>query len=61
MLDLPVQIWHYTNVWTLNVVTDGRAITRVELDPERRLPDFRRTNNTWVRPEAEAEATTGDE
>ncbi len=61
IIDLPVQVWHYTNVWTLNVETDGRAITRVELDPERRLPDFRRTNNTWVRPEAEAAPTETDE
>jgi hypothetical protein len=25
------------------------------------LPDFRRTNNTWVRPEAEAAPTESDE
>ncbi len=53
-LTLPVQIWHYTNLWTLNVETDGRVIKRVTVDPDRRLPDVRRTNNTWQAPVEEA-------
>ncbi len=66
-MNLPVQIWHYTNLWAVNVETDGKAIKSVVVDPERRLPDVRRTNNTWRAPveeesteEGSTEAAEGD-
>ncbi|MDP1563874.1 MAG: M1 family metallopeptidase [Pirellulaceae bacterium] len=55
---LPVQIWHYTNLWTATVETGGKAIKKVVIDPDRRLPDVRRTNNTW-RATTEEEGASG--
>jgi hypothetical protein len=30
--------------------TNGKTLTRIELDPDKRLPDIDRTNNTWGQP-----------
>ena len=46
---LPVQIWHYTNRWVFRVSTDGKGVQQVIVEPDRRLPDSRRTNNRWQR------------
>lgn len=51
---LPVEIWHYTNRWSFSIDTDGKPIKRVRLDPQRKLPDASRGNNTW-QPPAKAE------
>jgi hypothetical protein len=53
-VSLPVQIWHYTNLWTTRIPTDGKAVHRVLLDPERVLPDSRRRNATWKAPQVSA-------
>lgn len=63
-MKLPVQVWHYTNLWTVNVETDGKKIQRVIVDPDRRLPDTKRTNNTWRAPveeESESEGSDTDD
>jgi hypothetical protein len=54
-LQLPVQIWHYSNEWVTTIDTEGQTIQKVVVDPDRRLPDFRRTNNTWQRPANESD------
>jgi len=43
---LPVEIWFSTNQWTTVWDTDKR-ITKVELDPNERLPDSDPKNNVW--------------
>jgi hypothetical protein len=47
---LPVEIWHWTNEWSAEIPTAGRRITKVEVDPEQKLPDRDRANNTWDAP-----------
>lgn len=58
---LPVQIWHYTNRWQFRVPTEGKLIRQVMIDPDRRLPDSRRTNNRWQRAASEEESSSGDD
>lgn len=50
---LPVYIWHYTNLWETDIPTEGRAIAKVTVDPNRVMPDLDRKNNIWTRPEEE--------
>ena len=50
--DYPAEVWstnttHYMRRYT----TNGKTLTRLELDPDKRLPDVDRTNNTWGQPE----------
>lgn len=52
-VSLPVQVWHYTNQWVFRVPTEGKSIQQVVVDPDRRMPDSRRTNNRWKKAEAE--------
>lgn len=44
-LDLPVEVWQRGPLWTFNLPTTSR-IEEVVLDPDKRLPDVNRANNT---------------
>jgi len=44
-VDLPVEIWQRGPVWTFKVPSTSR-ITEVDLDPDKKLPDVNRKNNT---------------
>jgi hypothetical protein len=44
-LDLPVEIWQRGAEWTFRVNTTSK-ITDVVLDPDKKLPDVNRQNNT---------------
>jgi hypothetical protein len=46
MLSLPVEIWQRGERWTFDVPTTSE-IKQVSIDPEKKLPDFDRSNNTW--------------
>jgi hypothetical protein len=54
-VDLPVQIWHYTNQWTTTVPLEGKSIRRVLLDPNGYLADSRPSNHLWQAPQPEPE------
>ncbi len=56
-VDLPVQIWYYTNLWTSEIAVGDRQISSVTIDPDRVMPDLDRDNNRWERPAAETPAT----
>lgn len=58
-VDLPVYVWHYTNLWTTQVSTDGKTISKIIIDEDGALPDVDRDNNEWTRPEDESD-TEGD-
>ncbi|MGI9013714.1 MAG: M1 family metallopeptidase [Phycisphaerales bacterium] len=45
---LPVEVWYNTNSFR-DSWASGRAIIRVEIDPEEVFPDIDRANNMWVR------------
>jgi hypothetical protein len=47
---LPVEAWSTTRQWTAAWDSQGKPIVRVELDPDGRLPDVNRANNTWQKP-----------
>jgi hypothetical protein len=44
-INLPVEVWQRGGEWTFNVNTTSR-ITDVVLDPDKKLPDVNRQNNT---------------
>jgi hypothetical protein len=44
-LDLPVEVWQRGAEWTFMVPTTSR-VTDVVLDPDKKLPDFNRQNNS---------------
>ena len=44
-VDLPVEVWQRGPVWTFKV-TSTTKITDVILDPDKKLPDVNRKNNT---------------
>jgi hypothetical protein len=46
MLSMPVEIWQRGPRWTFDVPTTSE-IKQVTVDPEKKLPDFDRSNNTW--------------
>ena len=51
--DYPAEVWstntmHYMRRYNLN----GKTLTRIELDPDNRLVDIDRANNTWGTPAA---------
>ncbi len=46
-VELPAEIWSRSSEWTTSVKLDGRAIQRVEIDPEGVYPDIDRSNNVW--------------
>jgi hypothetical protein len=53
--DYPAEVWstnttHYMRRYNVS----GKTLTRIELDPDKRLVDIDRTNNTWGTPAAAA-------
>ena len=45
-IDLPVEIWQRGREWAFGVPTTSE-ITEVILDPDKKLPEWNRDNNTW--------------
>lgn len=45
-INLPVEVWQRGAEWTFGVPTTSE-IKEVILDPDKKLPDFNRDNNTW--------------
>ncbi|MDB5232798.1 MAG: family peptidase [Chitinophagaceae bacterium] len=45
-MHLPVEIWQHGNTWRFRTASTDK-ITRVTLDPDKRLPDVTPLNNTW--------------
>ena len=45
-INLPVEVWQRGGLWTFTVPTTSE-IKEVTLDPDNKLPDFNRTNNSW--------------
>lgn len=45
---IPVDVWMRNKTWTVNYPT-SEALSKVELDPERVLPDVDESNNTWTK------------
>ena len=48
-LSLPVEIWQRGAKWKFEVPTTSE-IKQVVLDPDKKLPDWDRSNNTWKKP-----------
>jgi hypothetical protein len=46
ILSLPVEVWQRGGKWTFDVPTLSE-VKLVSVDPEKKLPDFDRSNNTW--------------
>jgi hypothetical protein len=49
--DYPAEVWstntvHYIRQYRFN----GKRVVKVEIDPEKRIPDIDRSNNTWMAP-----------
>jgi hypothetical protein len=44
---LPVEVWSYTNQWTATWDAGGKRVTKIEIDPEGKMPDVDRANNVW--------------
>jgi hypothetical protein len=45
-IDLPVEVWQRGPQWTFGVPTTSE-IKEVVLDPDKKLPDWNRDNNSW--------------
>lgn len=45
-LNLPVEVWQRGSTWKFNVPTTSE-IKEVVLDPDKKLPEWDRTNNSW--------------
>ncbi|MBS1611149.1 MAG: M1 family metallopeptidase [Bacteroidetes bacterium] len=45
-INLPVEVWQRGAQWTFGVPTTSE-VKEVILDPDKKLPDFNRDNNTW--------------
>jgi hypothetical protein len=45
-IDLPVEVWQRGSVWTFDVPSTSE-IKEVILDPDKKLPEWNRDNNTW--------------
>jgi hypothetical protein len=45
-INLPVEVWQRGDTWKFRLPTTSE-ITEVILDPDKRLPDYNRTNNSW--------------
>jgi hypothetical protein len=45
-INLPVEVWQRGANWTFSVPTTSE-VKEVILDPEKKLPDYNRTNNSW--------------
>ncbi len=48
-IDLPVEVWQRGTEWTFRVATTSE-IKEVVLDPDKKLPDWNRENNSWKKP-----------
>jgi hypothetical protein len=49
--DYPAEVWSTnTTRYMRRYTTNGKTLARIELDPDKRLPDIDRTNNTWGSP-----------
>ena len=48
-LNLPVEIWQRGAEWTITVPTTSE-IKEIVLDPDKKLPDWNRDNNSWKKP-----------
>lgn len=46
---LPAEAWATTDQWTVAWDTNGRTVVRLVVDPDGKLPDVDRSNNTWGR------------
>jgi hypothetical protein len=44
---IPIEMWNYGPQHVTKVVTRGRRVTRVEVDPRQAYPDGDRSNNVW--------------
>lgn len=47
-MSLPAEVWSRSRAWTTTAPLGGRTLTKVEVDPERVLPDVDRGNNVWT-------------
>jgi len=45
-INLPVEVWQRGALWTFSVPTTTE-VKEVILDPDNKLPDYNRTNNSW--------------
>ena len=45
-INLPVEIWQRGPTWTFRVPTTSE-IKELKLDPDNKLPDWNRENNSW--------------
>jgi hypothetical protein len=45
-INLPVEVWQRGDSWTFRLPTTSE-ITEVILDPDKKLPDYNRSNNNW--------------
>jgi hypothetical protein len=58
MFDYPAEVWSTnTTRYLRQYAFTGKTLTRVELDPDKRLIDIDRTNNVWGGGSAAAAAT----
>jgi hypothetical protein len=48
-LNLPVEIWQRGSVYYFSIPTTSEII-EVTIDPDKKLPDYNRANNTWKKP-----------
>ncbi len=55
---LPVEIWFRADSYAFEL-PGVREVVRVTVDPDRKLPDVRRENDTWRKATARAEAAVG--
>src|SRR5690606_24639569 len=46
-VELPVEVWQRGSVWTFHVPSTTRT-KEVIVDPDRKLPDFNRANNSFT-------------
>ena len=52
--DYPAEVWSTNTVRYIRRFSfAGKALAKVEIDPDGRIPDITRTNNTWTAPGAE--------
>ncbi len=53
---IPVQAWTNGPTFAVSWLAEGRSIARVEIDPERMLPDIDREDNVWEAGDADPDA-----
>ena len=56
---LPVESWFNSNRWTTTVMTNGKRIQSVKLNPKNILPDANDDNNVWTTEEVKIEGDNG--